>query len=282
MSKRDLSWNEAKYKRWIKEKRGMGTGENYRPFLTMHDLPSIGRVSRGPGWKTSRLHHTFSDLETNFFYCLEWIDEVIDIREQFPMDLKLTMWIAGKLGIDYPQDKTSGTPYVLTTDFLTTCYTGRGESLAAYQVKPAEKLEDPEVLARLEIERRHWEQKGIPWYLVTEHNIPIVLAKNVGWFHEFYWLNPTEELSVKDQLEAGEMLKERLANSNASINTVTKALDRELNVMSGTAIKVFSYLLARKEISMDMNSKIHLGLSASMITNITFRDTQREGALWGA
>ncbi|MEA5025897.1 Transposon Tn7 transposition protein TnsA [bioreactor metagenome] len=280
MSKRDLRWNEAKYKRWIKEKRGQGSGADYIPFLKIQDLPSLGRVSRGPGWKTNRLHHLFSDLETHFLYCLEWSDHVIDIREQFPMDIELTMRIAGKLGIDYPCDKTSGAPYVLTTDFLVTYLENRRESMVAYQVKPASKLEDPAVLQRLEVERRHWKEKEIPWFLVTDRDIPKVIAQNVEWIHEHYWLTATEEMSINDLLEMGERLKEKLSKSHDSINVVTNDLDREFNVTNGTSNKVFSYLLARKEISMDMNTKIHLGLPASAITHIYFRE--RRTITWGA
>jgi hypothetical protein len=70
-------------------------GKDYKPWITIQDFPSRGRVSRSPGWKSDRVHHFMSDGELRFFYLLEWSTEVQDIREQYPLlDLDLAMEIA--------------------------------------------------------------------------------------------------------------------------------------------------------------------------------------------
>lgn len=84
MSKRNHSWNENKYNRFVNEGRGQGVGKEYKPWLTIQDFPSMGRVSRILGWKSGRIHHLFSDLQARYFYMLEWEDTVTDIREHFP------------------------------------------------------------------------------------------------------------------------------------------------------------------------------------------------------
>ena len=67
-----------------KEKRGQGNGKAYKPFLTVRDVPSKGRVHRRPAVTHGRIVHLLSDLELAVFSIVDWNVSVIDIREQFP------------------------------------------------------------------------------------------------------------------------------------------------------------------------------------------------------
>lgn len=42
MTKRNQSWHENKYNRFIKEGRGQEAGKEYIPWLTIQDFPSMG------------------------------------------------------------------------------------------------------------------------------------------------------------------------------------------------------------------------------------------------
>lgn len=117
MSKYQLSWDEDKYNKRIKEGRGQGTGKDYLPWITVHDFPSEGLASRVPGWKSDRVFHFMSKLELQCFYLFEWSDIIIDIREQFPLDLNSTLRIADEKNIRHPVDNVSKFPRVFTTDF---------------------------------------------------------------------------------------------------------------------------------------------------------------------
>src|SRR5690625_1492809 len=68
--------------------------------------------------KTGRVHHLLSDLELAVFLSLEWESSMLDIREQF-----------------------------------------------AIQVNPAAALQDERTLEKLDLERRYWQQKQIPWLI---------------------------------------------------------------------------------------------------------------------
>lgn len=50
-------------KRLQKEKCGQGFGKDYKPFLTVRDVPSRGRVHRRPALTHNRIVHLLSDLE---------------------------------------------------------------------------------------------------------------------------------------------------------------------------------------------------------------------------
>ena len=110
MSKYKYYWNEEKYNKWIKEGYGQGTGKDYLPWITVHDFPSNGFISRAPGWKSNRVYHFMSISELGYFYILEWSDIVTDIREQFLLELEITMKIAEEFGIRHPCDNKSGFP----------------------------------------------------------------------------------------------------------------------------------------------------------------------------
>ncbi|MFN6561137.1 MAG: TnsA endonuclease N-terminal domain-containing protein [Nostoc sp. ChiSLP01] len=119
MARTKQEWTQAKFKRYMKEGRGQGSGKNYQPWIKIQDFPSKGRVSRPPGWKTNREHHLFSVREKRLFYLFERSDNIVDIREQFPLlDLDLAINTATEMGIEYPENVNNDTPHVLTTDFM--------------------------------------------------------------------------------------------------------------------------------------------------------------------
>ncbi|MFH4130708.1 TnsA endonuclease N-terminal domain-containing protein, partial [Acinetobacter baumannii] len=53
------------------------------------------------------------------------------------------------------------------------------------QVKPLKELIKERTIEKLEIERRYWEVKEIPWSIVTEQNIPTTARKNLEWLSPF-------------------------------------------------------------------------------------------------
>ena len=270
MARSKSDWTEAKFERYVKEGRGKGSGKNYKPWITIQDFPSKGRVSRALGWKSERLHHFMSDLELRLFYLFEWSDEVRDIREQYPLsDLDLAICIADEMGIEYPKNRESGTPYVLTTDFMLTVRQ-KGKSVQiARTVKPAKNLEKKRVLEKLELEKRYWNKLNIDWAIVTEQEISRVFADNVRWVHSAYKWELTEEAERESCGYISNILKDRLINQKKKISTIAQALDREMGITSGTSLSLFKHLVARKEIVVDMlGAKISSSSSANILKKV--------------
>ena len=65
-------------------------------------LASQGLVTRIRGTKTGRCHQLLSTLELDYLYLLDWSEEVIDIREQYPLDLKETTALAKEVNLIHP------------------------------------------------------------------------------------------------------------------------------------------------------------------------------------
>src|SRR5215213_4143273 len=211
MSRYKYDWNQNKFEKFIKEGRGKGQAKDYKPWLTTQDVPSTGRRSRVPGWKTGRLHHTLSDNEIDYFYLLEWADDVIDIKEQFPLiDLEVAQTIASDMGVKYPAAEKSGFPYILTADFFITIHANGQTKEIARTIKPAKELDKQRVIEKFEIERRYWTAKGIDWGIVTEHEIPQTLVKNIEHYHSNYQLEPTSDITLPQMFSIADFLKEKL------------------------------------------------------------------------
>ena len=85
MAKPRSKWNGSVFHRRIDEGRGIGTRKDYRPFIQIHDFPSLGICTRVTSETVGRVHHLFSRNELAFFYILDFDDDVIDIREQYPL-----------------------------------------------------------------------------------------------------------------------------------------------------------------------------------------------------
>ena len=92
----------------IKERRGQGSGANYKPWLRIHEVPSQGLSHRIYSFKTKRTHHLLSNLELGVFLTLDWMDHVQDIREQYPLLRDEPYRVCRRVNIlrDYPDDKT--------------------------------------------------------------------------------------------------------------------------------------------------------------------------------
>lgn len=184
MSKRKRT---STVEKWIKEGRGTGTGTDYRPWLKIQDVSSLGRSTRLKGIKTSRQHEFLSDLERNYFYLTEFSDVITDIREQFPLlPQEETLLIADELGIKHPRNPKNGEPIVMTTDFLLTINKGQEIHEVARTIKVKDELLKENVLEKFEIEREYWKRKGIDWGIVTEEEINKIIARNISYIHDYY------------------------------------------------------------------------------------------------
>lgn len=139
MSRRNSNFRKTQENR-LKRGRGQGVGKDYIPYIQAHDnkVASEGWLTRHLGWKTGRIHHTLSEHERNYLHYLEWLDFVIDIREQYPLPLPKTEEIAERIGIKHAH--LDEVPVVMTTDFLLTLETPQGKFDVVRTVKPVSKL----------------------------------------------------------------------------------------------------------------------------------------------
>ena len=244
MAKHRAAWNCRRYHKLVNEGRGFGTGSDYKPWITIHDLASKGVVSRVLGRTTGRIHHLLSKNETAFFYILDASEKAIDIREQFPLlPVTETVEIAERLGIRHPRDPVSKYPYVMTTDFVITTPQGN----VARSVKLSSELEKTRVQEKLEIERAYWEKRDIEWRIVTEKEIDYQKARNLEWVYRS-WCYPQ---MLPDGILAGEVADSFLdlfEKTSLPITEIARETERTFGLEPGLGLTTFQYLLLQKQI----------------------------------
>lgn len=177
--------------RHIAKGYGAGEGENYLPWLRIQDVPSRGRSRKIQGTKVNRIHHLLSDFEFWYLLLLEFSEEVVDIREQFPLfPTPEAQQIAASLGIIYPRYPSTAVPFVMTTDFVVTLVdeTGRRRMAARtlkYEDEFASAKELQRRLEKFELEKAIWASKGeMDWKIVTPDMIGQIAISNLQWLRK--------------------------------------------------------------------------------------------------
>ena len=240
--------------RHIKKGHGQGHGEHYKPWLEVRHVPSLGKSTRNVGWKTGRMHSFLSQLELQVFYLLDWEDEVVDIREQFPLfPQEKTKEICHLLGIKDPQEPQAEVPMVMTTDFLVTLRDG---SEHARSVKYVQELEDPRTVTKQEIERVFWEQSRIDWKIITENDVNITAVKNVEWLHPKRAIGKLHPMTEREVNTVRRNIEPEIFAGFRPLNEITSEADEKLGYRSGSALSIVRHLLANKVWLTDMTQRL--------------------------
>lgn len=238
--------------------RGQGTGNDYIPFIQAHDnkVASEGWLTRHLGWKTKRTHHTLSNYERNYLYFLEWVDGVVDIREQYPLlPLNKTEEIAKQLGIKHAH--LDGVPVIMTTDFVITLKTPNGLIDIVRTVKPASKL-TKRTLELFEIEKRFFKEQGINWGIILGNKLPNNLISNIEWIYEGRYLDTRPGVDEELVNLISNSLFQQISEDNCStsISKICLRCDKIFGITTGTSMFILKHMLAIKKWETDMKVKI--------------------------
>lgn len=226
--------------------------------LKVTTFSSKGRVTRVNSYKCKdRVVHLQSDNQLRLFLMLEWDEYVQEIKVNVALDdLEKNLFNIDNLRLDRFKNKESGELYTLHTNFLIILKTDRGiEEHVAISVKSTSELERKTVIEKLEIERRYWEVKGVRFAIITDEEIDRQLADNIMWARE-----TVTDKSVRDKVELSEKLYYFLQEHQ--MEQAKEALlyfDDKEKLKSGTGLFLFRYLIADKQIEVNMKKSIDLG-----------------------
>ncbi|MCY6957423.1 TnsA endonuclease N-terminal domain-containing protein [Clostridium brassicae] len=259
MAKRKRSINIDKM---IKEGRGQGSGSEYKPWIKIQDVPSLGRVTRLKGIKTKRQHEFLSDMERNYFYFLEFSDSVADIREQFPLlPLEDTILIAEELGLEHPKNPTTGEFIVITTDFFINIKNNNEFYEVARTIKAKDELMNRRILEKFEIERMYWKKRNIDWGIVTENEIDKIIANNISFVHAYNDITHLDCFNEINKIDLQDLVYEfikRILDSNRGMRTICSQFDNDMSLEKGSGLSIFKYLIINKIINIDITEKIDI------------------------
>lgn len=230
-------------------------------MLKIQDVPSTGRATRVKGIKTNRQHEFLSDMERDYFYFLEFSDDVVDIRKQYQLlPIDDTLAIAIELGIEHPKDPKTGEAIVMTTDFLKTLNKDNKYCELARTIKSKDDLLNKRVLEKFEIERIYWQRKECDWGIVTEEEIDKTIAHNISFIHGYKDISDIDSFAGILPLEVKDLIYEflkRIVDDKRTMRTICSEFDDDMMLESGSGISVFKYLIINRIIErIDVNKNI--------------------------
>jgi len=248
-------YNRKSVEKRVEEGCGQGRGIDYKPAIMARDFSSKGFSVQGKGWKTGREHQFLSLNEFKYFYVLEWMESVLDIREQFPLFLEETLEIAKLCGFEHPMH--DGKPTTMTSDFVITVRGNIDNEEWVRTVKEVKDLQNTRVLEKLEIERRFWQSRGINWGIVTERELPGILFKNMLSIHDLHdpkSLHPLSEIDIQ-QIRA--YLTEKVIKGEKSLSNIGEGCDTRFGLEGGTSLTVVKHLIATRQWLVDMHQPLN-------------------------
>jgi len=242
------------------EKRGQGYGQQYKPWILVHEVPSDGRTHKIYGWKHDRAYHFLSDGEFYVFLRYQMEDNILDIREQFPLlPLQDTLEIAEKHGICHPPiaKRNINDKIVLTSDLNILVKSGSDIKELVRTVKTEDDLENIRTQEKLYIEREYWAKKGVDWGIIKHTEESKIIGKNIYEIYQDYFWNEDKELSDEELGWLVYRFKDMLNKYNMEVHKTTLAFEKSLNWLEGEGLNYFKFLLSRKIIKTDFRIKFN-------------------------
>jgi hypothetical protein len=259
MAKSKQSLSETEIAIRIKQGRGKGHGKSYKPWLNVQDVPSDGRSHRIYSHKTGRVHHLLSDLELAAFLTFEWESQTIDIREQFPLRLEESRELARQLEIKHPNVR--GVDQIISTDFLVDVKNETVHQFAV-QVKSSFVYDDRRTLEKLELERRYWEKKGIPWISFSEDLINPIMKQNIEWLFPM----KSEELNKNDlSLQISLFYKIIMEFPDMNVIDICKYIDSSYDLEFGQSLRELRALISKGLIKFNIYKKFRECISSELV-----------------
>lgn len=135
----------------------------------------------------------------------------------------------------------------MTSDF----YVVTTEGDYVLQAKYSGDLDNKRTLEKLELERRYWQKKEVPWFIITEKDIPTNIKKNTEWLNPYMSYEMT---NIVDKMYFYEC--QFIQNKNRTIIELSKELDKHYNLENGSSLAEIRALLATKFFKFDITKDL--------------------------
>jgi len=261
MAKYKRDFNKKKYQQFLKENRGKGKGNHYKPWLRVQDVASTGNVYRlRSAWTHNREVHLFSTLELKWFFIFDWDTQIIDIREQYPLlPLEHTQAIAEELGYRHPTNSKTQYPVVMTSDFCLTVRQSDGSLAQKIRtIKRFETLDNSRIREKFAIEHIFWQRNGISdWRVATDDGLNLTLAKNIEILRGYVTLDNRLKLPPQKLLDTASFLTDCLNTSKTPLIKAAKDSDHKFCLPGGSSLTIAYFLLANRYWEINMDSLIN-------------------------
>jgi hypothetical protein len=202
-----------------------------------------------------------SDLEYNYLLLLEFSEEVVDIREQYPVFATARARdIAAEMGIRYPMYGGTQVPFVLTSDYVVTLQANRGEKsrlavrTCKYESELADPNDGPRTIEKLELEKAIWADRGVTdWKIVTDRLLDPILRDNLEWLHQATW-NGDGIVGEEDLQKRFVEAAVRAADGERKLSSVIRSISSSIGLPHRQGTSLFKYLVWNKLLLTDLSA----------------------------
>jgi len=251
-------YTESKLKTRKKMGLGFGHGADYKPAIRVQDFSSKGVQTRIPMEALTRTAHVHSGLERALFLIQEYLYDILEYKDQCPMDRGITQGCAAALGVKHPVDDKTGVPVVMTIDAVITTRTRDAQPVTvAYDVKPEEELLKLRVQEKLSITSAYCAHVGIPYVLFTERSATDDYIKNIDDVRAKRE-HHLEDLPVSDLFTRHPrvMASELRDGPNAStLLEFCQSYDARHSLPTGTGIRLLKHLVWNHSVRVDLTKR---------------------------
>ena len=224
---------------------------DYLPYIRVQDLSSIGQSNRDFGETTGRQHDFLTKLEHRVFLLFDH-SGLLDIKEQYPLSLELTLEIARQCGIKHPADPRTKEPKPLITNLLLTIPLPIGSKRAARAIHYSTNLGRRRIEI-LELERRSWRSLDTDWGLITERDINPNIIRGLLWTYKFRQIDSLYPLSPNDITSASQVLTKAVLAGNSPLCETALRCDQLLGFSNGSCLRLARHLIASRQWRVDMS-----------------------------
>ncbi len=228
--------------------------EEHKPGVTVQNFSSQGQMWRVYCRTTGRVHQYMSKLEYMVHVVLDLNPCVIDIKDQYPHELRVSIEQAVKLGINHiPQNSKEKVP--LTTDIVVVFagIDGAPNFTAAIYVKYLKDFVKYSIAEKLQLERESIAQTGAPLFIASEETINKTIWKSLDWMATVNIEHLEGDTTIEYATEIHEILQDY---PEEKLTTVLNQLDQQEGVPDGYYLKEFKCLLQYGLLSFDLTKNV--------------------------
>lgn len=190
---------------------------------------------------------------------------VIEIKEQYPLDYMLTQQIADAFDVIHPRKHLTGELTVLTTDLLVTY---REKSGAQYRVAYSFKhsidaRSKTRTMQKFDIETAYWKRFGVRAEQVLRDDVSKIKAYNLLNYINYY----DTELSASELRKfVSALLDDVIEHPYSSLRESLKAVSSSLKVNPSHCMTLFANSMFKHILPIDLTQKIKLHKPLNLCT----------------
>jgi hypothetical protein len=238
----------------------------YEPWIKVWSGPKGTRRHFFNGIKSNRNHHFLSDGEKRLGLVREALPETVDFYEQYPLyDIDLCIQLSVEMGIKYPVDE-NGEACVLSTDlFCQEIDFTTGEiikvartykPIATFLKETKHPVSITRTLQKLELERRYYQEKKIPFHIETDLNISKNHADNLVWTRKS--AEYLQEFVHHSEKFTYEFINIAISRPESHITELIELTKRKLGISFSDGMALFQWGIWSQLIPADLEQPIYM------------------------